>query len=148
MRLSSISLFSTGPKLYNFCAKKILLLFQAPSLLGKSCLRFWSHSLLPTDFLSGYTGRIRNELRNAAGLMRLFSAMNAKLLKLSIICSRKISVFVCKSAVDFSAPHFRLVPLLWLLWQRHCLGGGSKMNLKLIPRLFRDNVTANYHKVR
>ena len=45
---------------------------SSPSLLTKSWLVFWSHSLLQSDFSSDYMGRIRNELRNAAGLTRLF----------------------------------------------------------------------------
>ena len=39
--LSCISLFSTGPKLENFCVKKVLVLVQTPFLLAKSRLRFW-----------------------------------------------------------------------------------------------------------
>ena len=40
-----------------------------------------------------------------------FSDMNKKLLKQRMICSREISVLMCKSSVYFSAPpHFLLVP--------------------------------------
>ena len=53
IRLSCICLFSTEPKLDNFSAKKVLLLFQAPFLLAKSWLLLWSHLLLQTDFLRG-----------------------------------------------------------------------------------------------
>ena len=46
-RLSSNGLFSTGPKLDNFCAKNIYFWFKPPlSYLTKPWLRFWSHSLL------------------------------------------------------------------------------------------------------
>ena len=68
--LELLSLFSTGPKLDNFCAK-ILLLVQTPSLLAKSWLRFRSHSLLQTDFSSDCIDWIRNETRKATGLIRL-----------------------------------------------------------------------------
>ena len=69
MRLSCNSLFSMGPKLDNFCGKKLLMaLFP----LSKFWLRFWSHLLLLTDFSSDYVSRIRSELRNAAGVMCLF----------------------------------------------------------------------------
>ena len=71
-RLSSNGLFTTGPKLDNFCPKKHLYLVQAPSLLAKPWLRFWSRSLLQTYFLSDYTGRMQNELINAAGLICIF----------------------------------------------------------------------------
>ena len=76
IRLSCNSLFSMGPKLDNFCGKNLLMaLFP----LSKSWLRFWSHLLLLTDFSSDYMGRIRNELKNAAGVMCLFfSDMNTK----------------------------------------------------------------------
>ena len=79
--LSCISLFSSGPKLHIFCAKKFLLLFQASSLLAKFWLRFWSHSLPLTDFSSDFKGRIRNEQRKAAGFMPLFSDVNTKFSK-------------------------------------------------------------------
>ena len=68
-RFSCNGLFNTGPKLDNFYAKKHL---QNLSLLAKPWFRFWSNSLLHTDFSSDYTSRIRNELINAAGLISLF----------------------------------------------------------------------------
>ena len=38
-----------------------------------------------------------------------------------MVCSCKISVFMCKSSVYFSAPHFRVVLRHFvLLWRRHC----------------------------
>ena len=100
IRLSYISLFSTGPKLESF-AQKILLLVWAPSFLTKFWLRFWSHSLLQTDVSSDYSimGRIQNKPINAAGLIRLFLDMNAKFLKQSKNCSRKISFF---TVLDFN----------------------------------------------
>ena len=58
-RLSCNSLFSTGPKLDSFCAKHIYFWFKPPlSYSTKPWLRFWSHSLLQTDFTSDCTGRI------------------------------------------------------------------------------------------
>ena len=70
-RLSSNGMFSTGPKLDNFCAKTFLLV-HAPSLLAKPWLCFWLHSLQQTYFSSDYTGHMQNELINAAGLICLF----------------------------------------------------------------------------
>ena len=97
-RWSSNGLFSTGPKLDNFCAKNIYFWFKPPlSYLTKPWLRFWSHSLLKTYFSSDYTGRMRNELINAAGLLRIFFQRWIQ------NCSFKISVFMRKSFV-----HFRL----------------------------------------
>ena len=60
-RLSSNALFSTGPKLDNFCAKTFSFGLSF-SLLAKPWLCFWSHLLLQTDFSSNCLGRIRNEL--------------------------------------------------------------------------------------
>ena len=71
-RLSCNGLITTEPKLDNFWAKKRFLLFQAPSFLPKPSLRFWSHSLLQTYFSHDYTGRMRNELVNAVGLICIF----------------------------------------------------------------------------
>ena len=104
--LSCYSLFSKGPKLDNVCGKN-LLLAQFPFLLAKFWLSFWSHLLLQTDFSSDYMGRIRNELRNAAGVICLFfSDMNTKFLKWRIISCRKILVFICESSVYFGPPNF------------------------------------------
>ena len=61
-----------GALIGQFLYKKNLLLVQAPSLSAKSWLRFWSHSLEQTDFLSDYVGRIRKEQINAAELKRFF----------------------------------------------------------------------------
>ena len=80
IRLSCNNLFSMGPKLDNFCGKN-LLMAQFP--LSKSWLRFWSHLLLLTDFSSDYMGRIRNELRNAAGVMCLFFRHEYKIFKIA-----------------------------------------------------------------
>ena len=45
--LSSNGLFSTGPKLDDFCAKSIYFWFKPPlSYLTKPWLRFWLHLLL------------------------------------------------------------------------------------------------------
>ena len=83
IRLTCISLFSTEPKLDNFCGKQKTksFWFKPPSLFTKSWFRFWSHLLPQTDFSSLYMGLIQKELKNAAGLKLFFSDMNAKLFK-------------------------------------------------------------------
>ena len=50
--------------------KKSIFGSSPPSLLAN--LRFWSHLLLKTDFLSNCVGRIQNELINADGIIGLF----------------------------------------------------------------------------
>ena len=71
-------------------------------------------------------GRIRNELRNAAGLMCLFfSDMNTKLLKQRIIRTRKILVFIRKSSVYFGDP-----PLL--AYAGFSKAGGEPGNLRIV----------------
>ena len=75
-RLNCISLFSKGLN-YTNSVQKNLLLVQVLSLLAKSWLHLWSHSLLQTDFSSNYIGCKRNEQINAASnsaarLIRLF----------------------------------------------------------------------------
>ena len=102
-RLSYICLFSTGPKLDNYCPKKDLLLVQAPSLLAESWLHFWSHSLLQTDFSSDYTGRIRNDLISCRVYTSLFLNMNTKLLKSRIICCVKHQ-FLCAKVQSILVP--------------------------------------------
>ena len=118
--LSCIGWFSTGPKLGKFCAKK-LTLGAIPYLLAKFWLCFWSHSLQHTDSSSNYMGRKRNELINTVRHIRLFFQIRIKNFKKRMICSRKTSVFVCKSSVYFSAPPLSAsAPSLRLLWRRHC----------------------------
>ena len=81
IRLSCNSLFSKGPNLDKFCRKNLLM---AQFHLSKSWLRFWSHLLLLlTDFSSDYMGRIRNELRNAAGVMCLFFRHEYEIFKIA-----------------------------------------------------------------
>ena len=102
-RLSCNGLFSTGPKLDNFCAKKHLLLVQAPSLLAKPWLRLRSRftsscaSLLQTNFSSDYTCRIQNQLINAAGLICLFFKDEYKIvaLKYQFLCAKVQSIIWC-----------------------------------------------------
>ena len=53
---------------------------SAPSLLA--LLRFWSHSLLQTDFSSDYMGHVQNELTNVAGLIHCTSIFWNKKTKL------------------------------------------------------------------
>ena len=123
IRLSCIDLFVTEPKLRLFWCKKNYVLFKPP--LSKKILVSTSghiYSLLQTDSSRDYTGCIRNELINAAVLMRLlFSNMTTKFLKWCIMCSRKISVFMGKSLVYFSPQPFSdSAPSLRLLWRRHC----------------------------
>ena len=90
--LSCNGLFSTGPKLDNFGAKKHLLLVQASFILTKSWLRFCSHALLHTDFSSDYTGRIQNELISAAGFILYVSFFKDKYkivaLKYHFLCEK------------------------------------------------------------
>ena len=103
--LSCIRLFSSGPKLDNFCARNIDLRFtRALSLLAKPLLHFRSHSLLQTDFLSGYTGCIRNELINVAGLCVSFFKDEYKIVavKYQFLCAEVQFILVL--------PHFRLMP--------------------------------------
>ena len=70
--------------------QKALLLVQAFSLLAKPWLRFWSHSHLKTDFSSDYTGRIRNELNNAARLICSFFKIEYKIvaIKYQFSCAK------------------------------------------------------------
>ena len=68
-RLSSNGLFSTGPKLDNFCAKKHFTFGSSPLSLSKTLVALLV-AFTPADiFSSDYTGRMRNELINAAGLI-------------------------------------------------------------------------------
>ena len=99
------SFVQRGTYIRQFLCNEHLLLVKASSLLAKPWLRFWSHSLMQRDVSSDSAGRIQNELINAAGLIHLFFQRWIQ------NCSFKISVFVCKSSVYFSAPlHFRLGP--------------------------------------
>ena len=53
----------------------------------------------------------------------LFSNMNTKFLKQSVMCSCKISIFICKSSVYFSAPSppfSASAPSLCLHWRWRC----------------------------
>ena len=70
IRLSCISLFSTGPKIDNFSAKKCLLA-QALLPLSKILIALLVAFTTVADFSSECMGRRRNELRNAAGLISL-----------------------------------------------------------------------------
>ena len=130
-----------GTKFRQFLCKKQLLLVQAPSLLPKPWLRFWSHSLLQAYFSSDYTGcfksharfytvkcvqsgvtfetpctgRMRNELINAVGRICIFFQRWMQ------ICSFKISGFTCKTSVNFIVPPFSATALsLRLIYRRHC----------------------------
>ena len=82
IRLSCIGLFSTGPKLDNFCAKKFSF-GSIHSVFANSWLRFWSHSLLKTDFSSDCKGRKQNELVIAAGHIRLLFQHEYKIFKIA-----------------------------------------------------------------
>ena len=98
--MSWISLFSTRPKLDNFCAKKYYFWFISFSkILVASPVAFTN-----AESFQAIVGRRQNELRKAVGLIGLFSHMKTEFLKSCIICSRTISVFVCKISVYFSAP--------------------------------------------
>ena len=88
-----------GTKIRQFLCKKHLLLVQAPSLLGKPWLRFWSHSLLQADFSSDYMVQIRKERMNTAGLVFFFFQRWIQ------NCGFKISVFMCRSSVYFYSAH-------------------------------------------
>ena len=70
-RLSCNVLFSTGPKLDDFCAKNIYFWLK-PLPSQQTLVALLAHSLLQIDFSSDYTGRIRNELIDAAGRICLF----------------------------------------------------------------------------
>ena len=104
-RLSSNGLFSTGPKLDNFCAKKHLLLVQAPSLLLNKTLVAHLVAFTPVDrfFKRLYRPHAKRANKRCQAYMYLFSKWIQN-------CSFKISVFLCKSSV-----HFRLGPshFLW-----------------------------------
>ena len=105
-----------GTKIRQFLCKKQLLLVQAPSLLAKPWLRFWSHSILQTDFSSDYTGRIRN------GLYVSFVKDEYKIVPF------KISVFMCKSSVYFIVPpHFRLGPP-YFVWSGNGTAGSVRLS--------------------
>ena len=92
-RLSSNGLFNTGPKLNNFCAKKHLLLVQAPSLLAKTLVTLLV-AFTPADiFSSVYTGSMRNELINAAGLRSFFKyEYKIVALKYQFLCAKVQSI--------------------------------------------------------
>ena len=119
LRLSCIGLFSTAPKLDNFCAKKTT--FGSSFLSAKSWLRFWSHLLMQRDFSSNYMGgRRKRANKRCRAYTSLFSNMLKNFLKKRIICSHKISLFMFKNSVYFSAsPFLAGAPSLRLLWQRH-----------------------------
>ena len=106
-RLSCNGLFSTGPKLDNFCAKNIYFWFKLLSL--SKALVTLLVAVTPADrFSSDCTGRIRNELINAAGLIYIIFQRGIQ------NCSFKISVFKCISSVYFYSappPIFGLGPL-------------------------------------
>ena len=120
IRLSCISLFSTGPKLDNFCAKKFhfgLIHLPLSQILVALLVAFTAADRLFKQLYGPDTKRVET----LPVLYDFFSDINAKLLKFRIICSREISVFMCKSSVYCSAPPplAASAPLLPLLWQRH-----------------------------
>ena len=97
--LGCIGLFSTGPKESNFCAKTFT--FGSSLLsLRKTLVTLLVGFTLAGRFSSDFTGRIRNELINAARIVRLFFQT------LIQNYSSKVSVFACKSSVYFSVPSF------------------------------------------
>ena len=109
IRLSCISLFSKEPKLDNFLCKKNVLLVHAPP--RKVLVALLVAFTTADRFFKRLYGPHTNELRNAASL---FLRHECKISKIAHISSRKISFFLCKSSVYFSAPS------LCLLWRRHC----------------------------
>ena len=104
IRLSYINLFSTGPKLDYFLAKKMHW-FKPPTSLSKILVallvaftaadRFFKRLYRP------HTKRVKKRCRPYKSL---FLDMNTKFLKYRKIWSRKILVFMFKSSVYSSAP--------------------------------------------
>ena len=71
-RLNCNDLFSTGPKLNNFCPKKHLLLVQAALSLTKTLIAL-QVTFTPADkFFKRLYGQHTKRAINAAGLVRLF----------------------------------------------------------------------------
>ena len=114
MRLSCISLFNTGPKLDNWF-KPPLIQILIPLLVAFTVADKFFKRLYGPD-----TKRAKQRCLIYTSLL---SDMEAKLLKYRIICGHKISVFICKNSVYFSAlPFSASAPSLRLLWRRHWCG--------------------------
>ena len=69
-------------------------------------------------------GRMRNELRNAASHIDLFFKHECKIVKIAHNLYRKITIFMSKSSVYFSAPLLLdRAPSLRVFWRRHRMKG-------------------------
>ena len=124
IRLSYIDLFSTGPKLDNFWAKKFtygLSFLPLSKNLVALLAAFAASKRFFKRFFEPHTKRAKKRCRPDASL---FLDMNTNFLKHCIIWSSKISVFMWKSSIYFSAPHFRLV-----LPQVVCSGDGTGVDI-------------------
>ena len=123
--LSCISLFRTGPELDKFCAKTFT--FGSTFLSLNEILVAVLLAITAADrFFKRLCGS--DTKRETLPVLHVcFLDMIATLLKVRIICSRKISVFMSKSSVYFSAhPLSASAPSLRLLWRWYCLARSVK----------------------
>ena len=109
--LSYINLLSTGPKLDIFVQKKKT--FCSSFLSTSKILVTLLVALAPAGrfFKPLYGPHTKRANKYCRAYTSLFSNMNTRLLKSRIICCRKISVFICKRSIYFSAPRYRQCPL-------------------------------------
>ena len=105
IRLSCISLFSMGPKLDNFWRKKIA--FGSSSVPLNKILVLLAFTTANRFFKRLYEPGSKRAKKRCRPYTSFFSDMNAKLLKLRIICSCEISVFfVQKFSLFWCLPPF------------------------------------------
>ena len=110
IRWSFISLFNTGPNSDNFSANNFSF-GSSPLPLNKILVALLVAFTAADRIFKRLNGPDRKRgKKRCRPYTSLFSNINTKLLKQRTICSRKTSVFMCKSSVYFSAPHFRLEP--------------------------------------
>ena len=123
IRLSCIGLFVTEPKLRLFWCKKFTF---CSSLL--SLRKSWFQLLVaftPADrfFKRLYEQHTKRANKRCRAYTSLFPNITKNFFKWCMMCRRKITVFMCKISVYFSAPPFSArAPSLRLLRRRHWLG--------------------------